>query len=358
MAAAALLAAQQFVEGSQEQETKRPRMFAPGPAPSAAGSQDGVLLTQLLRAHLVQTNAVLEATNSTQLVLLVKDEEDKKYFLGLLNAWHQKQREVALTPEQRRAGQHLPLPCCAGPDQSSCSSSMQGGFGILASIGRCHGGPEPCKFWSGVQYSEGWQSLEVEGGYDFVCSRFFQTAVVDSCSTFDAHRCCSLDFGTIQAVPISAHKGPVASLEGASPWSHCLMWRLKPETSLSYFFAVDPGTVFGGSSSTFEILHVFLQHRSRQSVRCALPSVTPIPTGCVMQYVRLFLATSLFQRRRGIWEGLVQWLLPHVLLGTRLPRAVLVLFLFTVLSCRRWTILYGATTTYHSMFFQVMKSEG
>ena len=72
-----------------------------------------------------------------------------------------------------------------------------------------------------------------------------------------------------------------------------------------------------------------------------------------MQYVRLFLATSLFQRRRGIWEGLVQWLLPHVLLGTRLPRAVLVLFLFTVLSCRRWTILYGATTTYHSMFFQV-----
>ena len=105
MAAAALVAAQQFVDGSQEQEAKRPRIFAPGSAPSAAGSQDGVLLTQLLRAHLVQTNAVLDATNSTQLVLLVKDEEDKKYLLGLLNAWHQKQREVALTPEQRRAGQ-------------------------------------------------------------------------------------------------------------------------------------------------------------------------------------------------------------------------------------------------------------
>ena len=69
MAAAALVAAQQFVDGSQEQEAKRPRVFAPGSAPSAAGSQDGVLLTQLLRAHLVQTNAVLDATNSTQLVL-------------------------------------------------------------------------------------------------------------------------------------------------------------------------------------------------------------------------------------------------------------------------------------------------
>ena len=45
------------------------------------------------------------ATNSTQLVVLVQDEEDKKYLLGLVNAWHAKQKEVTLSPEQRRAGQ-------------------------------------------------------------------------------------------------------------------------------------------------------------------------------------------------------------------------------------------------------------
>lgn len=97
MAAAALLAAQQFVEATQEQEQKRPRVFPPGAGPSrAAGSQD-VLLTQLLRSDLLQTNAVLEATNASQLVLLVKEEDDKKYLLGLLNAWHQEQRAVSLT---------------------------------------------------------------------------------------------------------------------------------------------------------------------------------------------------------------------------------------------------------------------
>ena len=103
-ASKAVEAATAFMNGeAEEQASKRPRVFPPGPS-VAAGSQD-VLLTQLLRSHLVQTNAVLEATNATQLVLLVKEEDDKKFLLGLLNAWHQKQREISLTPEQKRAGQ-------------------------------------------------------------------------------------------------------------------------------------------------------------------------------------------------------------------------------------------------------------
>ena len=102
-ASKAVEAATAFMNGeAEEQASKRPRVFPPGPS-VAAGSQD-VLLTQLLRSHLVQTNAVLEATNATQLVLLVKEEDDKKFLLGLLSAWHQKQREISLTPGRREQG--------------------------------------------------------------------------------------------------------------------------------------------------------------------------------------------------------------------------------------------------------------
>ncbi|CAL1132080.1 unnamed protein product [Cladocopium goreaui] len=100
MAAAALQAAQQFVEaGAPEPRTKRPR-GEEAPIPAAGSSE--MLLTQLLRSHLLQNNQLIDATNSTQLVVLVQDEEDKKYLLGLVNAWHAKQKEVTLSPEQRR----------------------------------------------------------------------------------------------------------------------------------------------------------------------------------------------------------------------------------------------------------------
>lgn len=103
MAAAALQAAQQFVEaGAPEPRTKRHRGEE---APMQAAGSSEVLLTQLLRSHLLQNNQLIDATNSTQLVVLVQDEEDKKYLLGLVNAWHAKQKEVTLSPEQRRAGQ-------------------------------------------------------------------------------------------------------------------------------------------------------------------------------------------------------------------------------------------------------------
>ena len=115
MAAAALAAAQLFVDGaSQATKAKRPRFAPPGDGQSQVANSQDVLLTQLLRSHLLQANAVLDATNATQMVLLIKDEGDKKALVDLLNAWHHKQREIALTPEQRRAG-HQQKPHEYGP---------------------------------------------------------------------------------------------------------------------------------------------------------------------------------------------------------------------------------------------------
>ncbi|CAE7804986.1 unnamed protein product [Symbiodinium sp. CCMP2592] len=73
--------------------------------PGSSSSGDAELINQLLRSHLLQDNLVREATNATKLCLLVKAPEDQEAISGLLESYHAKQREVQLTPEQRRKGE-------------------------------------------------------------------------------------------------------------------------------------------------------------------------------------------------------------------------------------------------------------
>ncbi|CAE7804958.1 unnamed protein product [Symbiodinium sp. CCMP2592] len=70
-----------------------------------AASKDAELVTKLLRSHLLQGNSVQELLSSANLCLLVKAEDDKTHLVRFLDAYHTKQCDNALTPEQRRQGQ-------------------------------------------------------------------------------------------------------------------------------------------------------------------------------------------------------------------------------------------------------------
>lgn len=102
-------AALALAQAGTEPTTKRARGNE-GPVATVGGgssssSAEGALLTKLLRSHLLQSNTVQDASNAVNLVLLVKAEEDKKHLHQMLDLWHGKQREIALTPEQRRRGE-------------------------------------------------------------------------------------------------------------------------------------------------------------------------------------------------------------------------------------------------------------
>ena len=189
----------------------------------------------------------------------------------------------------------------------------------------------------------------MEGGYVFVCSRLLQAALGDSGSTFDSHEPYPMDFGTFQTVPVTAHQGFVASFEGEGPRSNCLGWTR--HCSQPLFSERDLLHSFFTSLSGHQFS--FLLNRLSQAVRFLLLHDSWTTISYVIQYVWLFLITSLaLFWRRGYWESLEAWLLPHELLGTRSPRAGLVPFRPSRSFCRRWTVLHGATTTFHSMFFQ------
>ncbi|CAE7354538.1 unnamed protein product [Symbiodinium necroappetens] len=92
-------------------------------ARAEASSSDAELVTKLLRSRLLQGNSVQELLNSANLCLLVKAEEDKAHLSRLLEAYHAKQRDSALTPEQRRQGQQ-PKPHEWGPREVFVCSAV------------------------------------------------------------------------------------------------------------------------------------------------------------------------------------------------------------------------------------------
>ena len=147
-------------------------------------------------------------------------------------------------------------------------------------------------------------------------------------------------------------KDLLAGIEREGSWCACLAWSLWRHRLVFFSFALSPVPAILGSPSVFMLSK--LLHLLSQAVGCFWQLTLFSFCYCVIQYVQHEYgnAPGSFWRR-GYWESLMAWLLPHELLGTRSPRAGLVLFLPSPRPRRRWTILYGATaTTSYSMFFQ------
>ena len=97
-----LKAAQAFVNGGlPEQDQKRQSLTGP------SGGQESTeaILIQLLRSRLLQSNQTLDSANALQLVLLIKEgPRGPEAFVELVECMACQQKEITLTPEQRRPG--------------------------------------------------------------------------------------------------------------------------------------------------------------------------------------------------------------------------------------------------------------
>ena len=225
------------------------------------------------------------------------------------------------------------------------SGPISDGFG--RSSGRC----SAFDLRSGIVNSRGRQSLEVES----VPVRFgngrLPPALADAEPASQPRRPCSVDLGAISPISKPIAERFVAGFEGPSTgWRLSLSfswWISSPQSSFAFTFAVQEC----GSEHVF----IVLSDCHTQAVRSFwLQNEAFATTFFVLDYVK-YVGThfDLLYWRRGYWEGLDEWLLPHELLGTRLhPWAGLVLAFSVTCSCRRWSIRYGATTTFTRKFFQ------